>query len=267
LIKKIVFSIFLILVIFKLLLASFQHISQKKNIEDLLAQKLDGRMVPHEVNSFTKLNSILESGIRSFELDLFFQTKDNSISCFEIGHDKEDLGGTTFETYLKKIKPYKIKKIWMDVKNVSDKNIDLILNHLNYLDERYHIKSIIIFESSLQSEKLKKISDAGFHTSCYLFNNPVDQMLSTNNNKLLKEEANRIKIQIAKQHSEAISFNSSLYPFIKTYLEPIIPKDIVYHTWKSVEFKDRNAIKSIKKKKYFYDKRMKTILYYYYKKE
>lgn len=261
-IKKIIYIA--ILIIFLLLLIVFyRNINQKQNIENLLSENLDGRMVPHEVNTIDKLNEITQNGIKSYEIDVHFNT-DGNVSYFEIGHDDKDLNGVKFESYLKQNKPLKIKKIWMDVKNVSDENIDKILEHLNKLDSQYQIKNIIIFETSTKSENLKKISDVGFHTSLYITNSPIDKMLEENDEKLMKKEAKNIANQISIQHPKAISFNSMLYPFVKTYLEPIIPKNISYHTWKSIKMQDRNAIKDLKNQTYFKDKRVKTILYYYF---
>ncbi len=261
--KKIALSIILLIVLFIVLIMLFEKISQKENIKDLLEQKLDGRLLPHEVNNQKRLNEILKNGIRSLELDLFFYTKNNNISYFKIGHDKEDLDQLIFETYLQKLKKYKIKKIWMDVKNVSEQNIDQILKRLNYLDKHYNIKPIVIFESALRSVKFKKISHAGFHTSYYLYNNPIHEMLLRKDHEGLIIAASTIKIQIEKQEMNAISFNSLLYPFIKNYLEPILSSNIVYHTWKSVKFKNYNAIQEMQQKEYFHDKRIETILYYY----
>lgn len=261
-IKKIIFIAILVILVF-LAIFLYREINQRQNIKDLLSENLDGRMVPHEINTIDKLNKITQQGIKSYEIDVHFNTKDNA-SYFEVGHDDEDLNGATFESYLKQTKSLKIKKIWLDVKNVSDKNIDRILKHLNKLDSQYQIKNIIIFETSTKSENLKKISDAGFQTSLYITNSPIDKMLEENDEKLMKKEAKNIANQISIQHSKAISFNSMLYPFVKTYLEPIIPKNITYNTWKSIKLQDRNAIKDIKNQTYFKDKRIKTILYYYF---
>lgn len=261
-IKKIIFITILIILIF-LSIFLYHYINQKQNTKDLLSENLDGRMVPHEINTLKKLNEILENGIRSYEIDIHFNTKDN-ISYFEIGHDNEDLHGTTFESYLKNTNSLKIKKIWLDVKNVSNENIDEILKHLNKLDSQYHIKGIVIFETPFKNAKMQKISDAGFETSFYISNSPIDKMIKANEKNMMKKEAENIANQISIQHSKAISFNSLLYPFVKTYLEPIIPKNIAYHTWKSVKMQDRNAISDVKNTKYFKDKRVKTILYYYF---
>jgi heptose-I-phosphate ethanolaminephosphotransferase len=261
-IKKIIYIVIVLLALFAIN-TSYNHFNKKQNLKIILSENLDGRMVPHEINTMDRLNEIIKNGIRSYEIDVHFNTKDN-VSYFEIGHDNEDLHGATLESYLKQTKQLKIKKIWMDVKNMSDENIDKALEHLKKLDAQYHIKNIIIFETPVKSEKLKKISDAGFHTSLYITNSPIDKMLKENDKELMKKEAKNIANQISIRHSKAISFNSMLYPFVKTYLEPIVPKNIVYHTWKSVKLQDRNAIKDVKNTKYFKDTRVKTILYYYF---
>jgi len=265
--KKIILFIIVFTVISLISIKLLGRIFQQDNIQQILDQKLDGKLVPHEVNHHTKLNDILKHGLRSLEIDLHFHTDQNNTSYFQIGHDKKDLNKLTFESYLKILKHKNIKKIWLDIKNVTNENIDQILKHLIYLDTIYHIKSSIIFESSLRSPQLKKISDSGFHTSYYLFNNPIEHMLSESRDEALRKEAKKIKLQLEEQNMKAISFNSMLYPFIKKYLEPLLSKEIVYHTWKSGKLKNYNVIKKIKTEKYFQDKRVKTILYYYYDKE
>ena len=52
-----------------------------------------------------------------------------------------------------------------------------------------------------------------------------------------------------------------LYPFVKQYLEPLIPDSVVYHTWGAVKMWEWGAIKRLEESPTYKDKRVKTILF------
>lgn len=236
--------------------------NQRNNIQRVLAQNLDGRLIPHKANYRNKLNNILSDNLRTFEFDSLFNAGAKT-PFFEIGHDEQETNGTSFEAYLEIIKDKQIKKIWMDIKNVEENNIASIVTRLDDLDNIHHFKSILIFESSSESPKLKAISDAGYHTSYYL---PTDvlQDISEQNTAAIQKEAIRIKRQIDSQNLKAVSFPAVLYPFVKSHLETIIPGDIVYHTWNTFKFKKADELSKIQRQSFYQDARVKTIIYSYY---
>jgi hypothetical protein len=259
--KKLILTISLIALSIFIAILSTHTYFQNQNINKLLNKNLDGRVIPHKVNYINKLQNVLSDNIHSFEFDVNFNNLEKN-PYFEVGHDKKELKGISFEKYLKILKNKKIKKIWMDIKNVNDKNINQILQRLKYLDKLYNIKNILIFETSSTSSKVKIISDAGFHTSYYL---PVDKFFTINKNdkQQIKQLSNLIKHQILTQNLKAISFPTYIYPFVKNNIEPIISKDIVYHVWNHYKFKKKNEISKILEKDFFSDSRVKTILYSY----
>jgi len=145
----------------------------------------------------------------------------------------------------------------MDIKNVDESNIAYILKRLDYLDKKYALKNILIFETSSTSPMVKRISDAGYHTSYYL---PVP-----NWNKVSpKDEAKRIQKQIKSQNLKAISFPGSLYSFVKKHVEAGISEKIVYHTWGTYKFKRKGELLRVQKENLYADERVKTIIYSYY---
>jgi len=81
---------------------------------------------------------------------------------------------------------------------------------------------------------------------------------------MLRAEADRLNEQIRNQEVLAVSFDLSLYPFVKNYLEPKIPDNIVYHTWGSVKLCQFNAVGKLQQSDYFKDSRVKTIIYRYW---
>ena len=249
-----------ILILFSVI--SYEVHKQNIVIKELLSKNLDGYLIPHKINNIHKLNSILYDNIRSFELDLNFYSV-NGNNYFEIGHNKSTSDGYILEDYLKLVKNKKIKKIWLDVKNVSKNNIHKILNRLDYLDKKYHIKKISIFETPTRIKELKLISDAGYHTSHYLpysLSFPIVEQ----NKKILQWQINDIVNLINTQNLKAISFDSDLYSFVKKYIEPNISKNIVYHTWTGHRIRHKEEYNKLKHEPYYNDPRVKTIIYAYY---
>ncbi len=237
--------------------------NQKQNLDLLFADHLDGRLIAHKVNLPGKLEAVLGHGIRSIELDVMFHQQGNT-GYFEIGHDKHEAQGVRFTSYLDILKDYPMKKIWMDVKNITDENASAMLKHLEELNEQYHIKPIVLLESPTTSTHFKDFSQAGFYTSYYLPAEALLKLQAQNNPDILKQEAKRIRDWVASQAIPAISFPAFLYPFVKTYVEPELPQTIDYHTWNIIKLEDRHALEKLKEKPIFQDSRIRTIIYSYH---
>jgi len=109
-IKKTLIVLFFLLLTVFISLVSIENYYQNKNITDLLSQKLDGRLIPHKNNYKNKLNNVLSDNLHSFEFDTIFNSK-SPIPYFEIGHDKKELKGTSFQEYLEITKDSHIIKI------------------------------------------------------------------------------------------------------------------------------------------------------------
>lgn len=234
-----------------------------KNIKLLHNKNLSNRILPHRVNSTGKLSQVLHNKYRSLELDIIFKDDDKG-GYFVVGHDKSNRPYTKLIEYLDLLPINKMQKIWLDLKNLDETNIINIRKRLNYLDKKYHIKNMVILESETTLNIFSKISDDGFHTSYYL---PGDLAKLYRKNKIekLREKTKLLIEQIKRQHCNAISFDISLYPYVKEYLDKKLDKDIIYHTWDLTnKLKNKEFFNHLKKKKYFNDDRINTILVTYY---
>lgn len=233
------------------------------NQQNISAKNLSSRVIPHRVNSTGKLSQVLNDGISAIELDLMF-VDEGSGGHLIVGHDFKTLSNITLDEFLKLLPMDKIEKMWFDVKNANPDNVQKISKHLQLLDARYDLKGKIIFESDITSSLFNIISDAGFHTSYYL---PGDLARLYRKNKLdeLKKRVDKLLVQIEQQRCSAISFDISLYPFVKDYLEKQLDTNIVYHTWDlSMELRSPEFFKILQQQTYFKDERIKTILVRYY---
>lgn len=236
---------------------------QYYNVKTLISENLDGRLVPHRVNDIDKLMAILDNGIQSLEVDLTFRKVEGKC-FFEVGHGINDLSGLAFDSFLNITAKHDMKKLWMDLKNVTEDDIENVLQELERLDSVYSIKSYAIIESSVLSSDFQQISRRGYHTSYYLPTERITGLLIKNDNDSLLKEAEILNDQIRNQEVLAVSFDLSIYPFVKNYLEPIIQDSIVYHTWGDDKLWEFNAIDKFQSRDYFKDIRVKTILYKYW---
>jgi len=218
------------------------------------------RVIPHRVNTLGKFNDIFSVGCRAFELDVIF--RNNGVKGFlEIGHDEATKTGADLADFLNRIQLSEVKKIWLDVKNLEENNLDELKEVLIGLDQSFDLKGKVIFESSMVSARLSEISDQGFHVSYYLPTDPLLALLRSKNTTLLAQEAVRISEQIAKQRVIAVSFDARLYVFVKKWLQKRIPKNIVYHTWDlSLSLNSKRFVMKMQGKEYFRDPRVQTIL-------
>lgn len=216
-----------------------------------------GRIIPHRVNSLGKMADVFAAGFRSFELDLVFNADQGH---FEVGHDSEAMSGKTLEYFLKKAPNGGFDKVWLDVKNLDDDNLEDALAELKRLDAAYGLKKYAIVESSMTGAAFAKIADAGFLSSYYL-PTELEAMIAANDHAALSDAALGIVKQVSAQRVKAVSFGIEVYPFVTKYLQDALPKDVVYHTWDTkMTMASENFPKDMKAMPYYSDKRLKTIL-------
>ena len=223
------------------------YLWQRTNADLVKVNNLGNRLLPHRVNTLGKMLEITNTGIRSFETDVFFRPEGG---FFEVGHDAEVMTGMTLENFLEKI-PRDFEKIWLDIKNATQTTIPGINNRLLELDKKFGLNSRFIIETSNESASPALLSDSGFHLSYYL---PTKETLVIMGKDDKARRLLAIKLAgIAKrQNASAVSFNLRLYKFVKDYLEPELRPQIVYHTWSpGVSFNNSNLLEEIQAREYF----------------
>ena len=230
---------------------------QKINTQYLIETNQSSRVFPHRVNSIGKLRAIWEDGFRSFEVDVIYGY--NNLNYFQVGHDPNAIGSSNLEELLLAIEYKKVKRIWLDLKNLSSNNYFKIMERLEYLERKFGIKNKVILESGTTLPLFRKFSELGWHISYYI---PTDVLIhqDAKNTLQLEQMAQNIAIQSDAQQLSAVSFDNRLYPFIKRYLNPLISKEIVYHSWWGPSLRKINFRSTLIENKLFLDERVKTIL-------
>ena len=232
---------------------TFYH--QKKNLAIIDSLALKSKIYPHRINTIGKLCETMYSGCNSIELDVIFKQQ-GGLSYFEVGHDNGALSGIRLEDFLIEIGIQSMKNIWLDIKNLDESNLLALEQRLVDLDALYSIKNYAIVETTSNTGSFSRLADLGFHTSFY-----IPTSLRDSGTSKFKAKAIQIAEQVRTQKVSAVSFDASLYPFVKNYLEAHLDKSIVYHTWDiKLKLKDPSFWKEMSSKEYLTDNRVKSIL-------
>ncbi|MGH7628440.1 MAG: phosphoethanolamine transferase [Gemmatimonadales bacterium] len=236
---------------------------QRQNIAKLIAAGLGSRIVPHRVNSTGKLAEILYDGYRSLELDVLHR-RGRDGGHFEVGHGEKDASGNDLTQVLELMPSAAMEKFWIDMKNLNAENVAGVTAELKQLDTRFALKRTAIVESPA-TKQLADIRKEGFHTSYYLPTELLLRLSGARAPERLRLEAERIA-RVAKGGAlSAVSFDARLYEFVKTYLEPLLPPEVGYHTWDTTLWlRDPAFLDKLKARPFFRDSRVQTILVSYH---
>jgi hypothetical protein len=150
-----------------------------------------------------------------------------------VGHAPQHVYDMTLDEYLSLIPLDRINFIWLDMKNLEEKDISSVIEKLNKLDEKYKLKNRMLIENTLVSPKMKEFSENGWRNCFYLYVQfdshdinggfPYELLpLMLNLDKLshegdikLRKFAYEIAKYTQKQKSTDLSFFANLYPFVK----------------------------------------------------
>ena len=232
---------------------------QEKNIAILKDTKCDLRIIPQEVNSIGKLKDIWYYGYRAFEVDVHYGYDDQD--NFVMGYNQDEVSNMSFEQFIASIPYFGVKKICVSVKNLNQNNYSKILQRLKKLNSKFSLKEKLIIETETSGSFLSKFHEAGWYLSYKLPTNNVLNYLENNKTKEMLDLAKSVFKQIILQRFSAVSFDYRLYPFVKNYLERLLPDKIVYHIWDlTAKLYDANLRTILNQKNYYTDKRIKTIL-------
>jgi glucan phosphoethanolaminetransferase (alkaline phosphatase superfamily) len=232
---------------------------QSKNAEKILDNKQGVRILPHRVNSTGKLRDVLSDDFVGIELDVIYGL--NNKDVFTVSHDESDASDLTFEDFLSIASVSSLEKIWLDLKNINEENYRPILLRLNQLNEKFSLQDSLILETAETADFISDFTRSGWHTSYYLPTRKILNMLVGSDIEGMESLAEQIAIQAESQSLSAVSFDQSLYPFVKTYLESLLPDTVVYHTWDlTIKLYDKDIDEKLEGQLYYQDNRVKTIL-------
>ncbi len=240
--------------------ASQSQSKESALIESIRDNDLENVVIPHRIDDLSRMQMVQKLGFRAWELDLNYYLEGET-SVFRVKHNHDSLQAPTLEEYLRQAHLENVDKLWFDVKNLTNDNFEGIALRMQQLDSIFGLKNRVIFESSNTSMVLKQFREDGWQTAYYLPYWSIDKWIKANDTTAQKQYAESLSQQLEMQNVVAISFDVTCYPFVKEYLENIIPVDIVYHTWDlSLKLNDPKFIEKYKEKSYSKDARIRTVL-------
>lgn len=230
------------------------HHTNRLALEDM---QQDLRVIPHRINSTGKLADVWQTGYRSFEVDILFEQGEPDF--FLVGHEKKT-SGKLFNDFLASVNVDEIKKIWLDLKNLSTNNYLDVLQALEELDQRYALKNRIILESGTTHTWFSLFRQHGWHTSYHAPTGKIVKLLKNGDTIGMEDLAKIMADQTVTQNVAAVSFDHRAYPFIKTYLEPKLSENVVYHSRYGPTISNGKFVDALNRTPIFQDRRIKTIL-------
>ncbi|MDT0558024.1 hypothetical protein RM697_05175 [Ichthyenterobacterium sp. W332] len=119
----------------------------------------------HRTNDSGRLNSALNY-YPGVEVDLTYNEIDDYL---DVNHPYQTSVGLTFKDLINSIKsPLNLKGLWLDLKNLSETNQDIILKKITSALKQKDIDHGVVLIESPNPSLLQKFSDAGFKVSYYL---------------------------------------------------------------------------------------------------
>ncbi|MBO6515947.1 MAG: phosphoethanolamine transferase [Bacteroidia bacterium] len=231
------------------------YVWSASNSDTLIATNQNQRIGIHRVNSFGKADEVKRNRHGCVEIDVKIRVGEDTM--IEVGHGEEEvMSGMSLMNYLDYINPDSGTRIWLDVKNLDLDNHRVLMSELEALEARYNLKNRLILETSSTGYFVKGFARMGYHVSYYV---PTETLA------LGPSERRKRWLQIARQCTtqglSAVSFDASLYKQVKKELEPLLPGNIVYHTWDlDIDVRHGMFLDNLTSRDYNTDLRVKTIL-------
>lgn len=209
--------IFTVLTLFIICLISYTAITycQQGNYPD--------KLWLHRCNSIEKFLEA-SSKVKNIEVDVIYRNQ-----IFDITHDEDTTFHLSLEDYFKIINKSD-RKIWIDIKNLTEDNADSVFDHLNRLTEKYNIHPQRLVVESPNAKQLKRFTDMGYYTSIYVTAPNPEELTEKEIDIAIKQ----LQQDIDAKYACAISFPYWWYNTIKQKLD----RDVDLLTWRhfSTEF-------------------------------
>jgi hypothetical protein len=109
-------------------------------------------------------------------------------------------------------------RLWLDLKNVDQGNVEGVIDRLLELDRTFGLKGRAIVETGFAGDGLARLAGAGFYVSYYLPTRPIRRALKAGHSAELQAAAEQIAGVVARHGASAVSFPHGLYPFARDYL-------------------------------------------------
>ena len=198
--KRIFWVVFVIIGILFLLLLKVSF--QNKVITTLFPSKVWG----HRANSIEKFRESSQL-FRGVELDVvFYPGKD----CFDVNHPPDISNNLTLLNYFKSGNVQRDFGVWLDFKNLNEKNMIQSLRRLDSICKMLKIEKNTIIVESTKPEFLGIFSENGFRTSFYI-KSEIPSMLDIDYQLELK----RLRSIIKEHPTTYLSSDSNIYGVIK----------------------------------------------------
>lgn len=194
-----------------------------KNLKQLQT-KYPFHILANYTDPLIKTQQAIQRGFKGLELNV-------TAPGLMLGHGPEYVYNTSLQNFLSALPNQEEYFFWFDIKNLQEKDTTAVLEKLEKLDQQFHLKNRCLLETPLRSSSLAEWSQNGWKTALYLMYEDPNRQAILKSSQKSREYAQKAALDLKAQQAFAISFPADLYPFVKTYLEPLLPPDTRYLTW------------------------------------
>jgi hypothetical protein len=143
-----------------------------------------------------------------------------------IHHDADDPTGLPLRTLLS-LKQARGKRLWLDVKNLSDRNVEVLLSTLSAANRPKHDMLVEVSASTAGSRAVKLLSQAGYQVSYYLPTDPAVECAADFTLQSCSELASKVEEDL-KIGFSSLSFDYRAMPFVRRLQ---LPPGVSISTW------------------------------------
>jgi len=195
-------------------------------ISESLGEKMQRKLWAHRINSFGSLYDA-RNIFNGIELDVVFHQEDRK---FYVYHPPAENLKLSLEQYLQQVDSK--LGLWLDWKNLTDKNMASAVERLEKLESLYKIRSRSIVETSSQSTRVEALNHNGWHSSYYLPTNELLRSVAGGSAQDMQKWSDKIRSIVKNGKYRAISFDYRLLGFFREYLSDFTSdNDLKVYAW------------------------------------
>jgi glucan phosphoethanolaminetransferase (alkaline phosphatase superfamily) len=198
------------------------YVAQRRLLRTAITEAERQRVCAHRNNSLIKFMEAA-SLFDCIEMDV---TIDEVKQTAFIHHDADDPTGLPLSTLLS-LKQSRGKRLWLDVKNLSDRNVGILLSTLNAANRSKHDMLVEVSESTAGSTAVKLLSQAGYQVSYYLPTDPAIECAADFTLQSCSEMVSKVEEDL-KIGFSSLSFDYRAMPFVSRLQ---LPPGVSISTW------------------------------------
>lgn len=178
------------------------------------------RFLANWADSLARANEADALGFDGIEINV-------GVPSLRVGHYPEIVHARTLAQFLALPAVREKRRFWLDLKLEAGQSLHSALDGMEALDRQYGLKARAIVESP--EPGLGAFAERGWHTSYYFIAERWPGCLADEDSQ--RRCGREIASVVREDRLGAVSFDLRYYPFINRHVAPLLPPDVMFHTF------------------------------------